>query len=237
MRTINYDFLREELYSNNSSHVATDLPTILSGNRLAYLDPHEEIWQREAGKWYDIQPNAHNLDTFAPFENLCRFSVHAGNFAGTFFRFPLRNVRRERGVSSHLYNVYKLRELLTALREEAKYILLFLRSVRSIKVFEIAQNGAHQNLLEVSIREISYDQLSNKRSQFQKDLKSRFEGQSYGITSVVEQVVHVQVDIKEYQDRTRSSQSKWLVANRVGSQSEEVIKAAKDLKVFPWHSA
>ena len=210
------------------------MPTILSGNRLAYLDPHEEIWQKETGKWYDIPLNAHNSDTFAPFENLCRFSVHAGNFAGTLFRFPLRNVRREKGVSSHLYNVYKLRELLKALQDEAKCILLFLRSVRTVKVFEIPQNGAHQNLLEVSIRETPNDQLGSKRSRFQQQLETLFKNQSYSITNTLEQVVHVQVGVNDYQDQTRSSQSKWLVANRVGSQSEEVRKVTKELKVFPW---
>ena len=213
-----------------------DLPIILSGNRLAYLDPHEEIWKKETGQWYDIDSSTcmRYSDTFSPFDNLCGFSIHTGTFAGTLFRFPLRNVRREKGVSSHLYDIIKLRALLSALREEAKCILLFLRSVRTVKVFEIAQNGAHSSILEVSICETSRDQLRQKRLQFQKNLRRLFERQSYGITQQLDEVVRVQVNVKDYQNSRNNSQSQWLVGNRVGSQIEEVRKVAKELKVFPW---
>ena len=143
-------------------------------------------------------------------------------------------MRREKGVSSHLYDITKLRSLLSALRDEAKSILLFLRSVQTVKVFEIAQNGAHSNILEVSICETSRDQLRQKRLQFQQNLRRLFERQSYGITQQLDEVVHVQVDVKDYLNRRNSSQSQWLVGNRVGSQNEEVRKIAKELKVFPW---
>ena len=213
-----------------------DLPIILSGDRLAYLDPHEEIWKKETGQWYDIDSDTctRYSDTFSPFDNLCGFSIHTGTFAGTLFRFPLRNVRREKGVSSHLYDITKLRALLSALRDEAKCILLFLRSVRTVKVFEITQNGAHSSILEVSIYETSRDQLRQKRLQFQQNLRKLFERQSYGITQQLDEVVRVQVDVKDYQNSRNSSQSQWLVGNRVGSQIEEVKKVAKELKVFPW---
>ena len=143
-------------------------------------------------------------------------------------------MRREKGVSSHLYNVGKLRELLMALREEAKCILLFLQSVRTVNVFEIAQNGRHSNLLKVSIRETANDQLGPKRLRFQQNLEKLFEAQSYSIRAKLNEVVHVQVEVNDFQDNTMSSQSKWLVANQVGSQSEEVRMVAKVLKVFPW---
>ena len=203
---------------------------------MAYLDPHEEIWKKETGQWYDIDSNTctRYSDTFSPFDNLCGFSIHTGTFAGTLFRFPLRNVRREKGVSSHLYDITKLRALLSALRDEAKCILLFLRSVQTVKVFEIAQNGAHSSILEVSIYETSRDQLHQKRLQFQQNLRRLFERQSYGITQQLDEVVRAQVDVKDYQNSRNNSQSQWLVGNRVGSQIEEVKKVAKELKVFPW---
>ena len=201
---------------------------------MAYLDPHEEIWPKETGQWYDIDKNMYSSDTFAPFEGLCGFSVRAGHFAGTIFRFPLRNVRREKRVSTHTYDVNKLRTLLMALREEAKCILLFLRSVRKVKVFEISQSGQHTNLLKVSIYETSSDQLGSKRARFQQNLKMLFEAQSFGIREKLSQVVRVQVDVHDYQQTQYSSTSKWLVANQVGSQSEEIRKLANALKVFPW---
>ena len=139
-----------------------------------------------------------------------------------------------KGVSSHLYDIAKLHVLLSALREEAKCILLFLRSVRTIKVFEIAQNGMHSNVLEVSIHETSGDQLCLKRLQFKESLKKLFEKQSYSITQQLDEVVHVQVNVQDYVDSSNSSQSEWLVGNRVGSQIEEVKQLAEHLRVFPW---
>ena len=201
---------------------------------MAYLDPHEEIWPKETGQWYDIDKNMYSSDTFAPFEGLCDFSVHTSHFAGTFFRFPLRDVRREKRVSTHTYDVNKLRALLLALREEAKCILLFLRSVRKVEVFEISQSGQLTNLLKVSICETSSDQLGSKRLRFQQNLKMLFEAQSFGIREKLSQVVRVQVDVHDYQESQYSSTSKWLVANQVGSQSEEIKKLANALKVFPW---
>ena len=201
---------------------------------MAYLDPHEEIWPKETGQWYDINKNMYSSDTFAPFEGLCGFSVHTGHFAGTFFRFPLRDVPREKRISTHTYDVNKLRTLLVALREEAKCILLFLRSMRKVEVFEISQSGQHTNLLKVSICETSSDQLGSKRSRFQQNLKMLFEAQSYSIREKLSQVVRVQVDVHDYQQTQYSSTSKWLVANQVGSQSEEIRKLANALKVFPW---
>ena len=130
------------VYSRPKGHYTNvypiDLPTILSTNKLAYLEPHEEIWKKETGQWYDIQDHSDKRDTFAPFIGLHDFDIGSQNFAGTFFRFPLRDTVREKRVSSHMYTVNKLRELLMALRKEAKVMLLFLRSVRSVEVHEIS---------------------------------------------------------------------------------------------------
>ncbi|CAI8014095.1 Sacsin [Geodia barretti] len=218
----------------NSVYHITDLPTIVSGNRLAYLDPHEEIWPRQTGQWYEINQNAHCSDTFAPFEALCGFSVRNRSYNGTLFRFPLRNVSRARRVSSHTYDINKLRNLLSALRGEAQCILLFLRSVRSVKVFEIGSTGKHSNILDIGISEVSpLNELSQTHAIFQANLKRRFEAQSYGFRDMLSEVVHVQVDVNDYQTR-KSGSSKWLVATQVGSQSDEVRRLAKELKAFPW---
>ena len=210
-----------------------DLPTIVSGKRLAYLDPHEELWPRETGKWYEIPRNTHYSDTFASFEGLCGFSVHNSEYNGTLFRFPLRRESKEKRVSTHTYDINKLRSLLNALREEAQCILLFLRSVRTVEVYEIKENGMHSHIFKISISEVSHDQLAQRHSNFQARLKRCFEAQSFGIRDMLTDVVHVQVDVSDYQTHTEHL-SKWLVANQVGSNCSEVKKLANDLKVFPW---
>ena len=196
------------------------------------MEPHEEIWKGESGQWYSITDHACKGDTLAPFDGLRGFSVHSTHYDGTIFRFPLRNEKREKRVSSHVYNISKLRTLLTALREEAKFILLFLRSVRTVEVFEIAQNGIHSNLFKVSIQETPEDRLSLKRSCFQQQLESAFQTQSFSITGPIELVDQVCVHVTDRLVQSNSSQSKWLIASRVGSQSPDIRKTAQALKVF-----
>ena len=138
-------------------------------------------------------------------------------------------------MSSHKYDIEKLRDLLTSLRREAKCILLFLRSVRTVKVFEIGNTGTHSNIFSISISEVSpHNSLSQKHSNFQANLQRRYAAQSYGISDVLTEVVHVQVDFNDYQTRQTDPSSKWLVATQVGSPSQEVRRLAKDLKAFPW---
>ena len=76
-------------------------------------------------------------EALVPFHNICGFSEGQSHFNGqTFLRFPLRTKASK--LSNEVYTIDKLRKLLKPLKEEAKYLLLFLRSVYSIEVFEIS---------------------------------------------------------------------------------------------------
>ena len=114
---------------------------------------------------------------------------------------------------------------------------MHLRSVHTVEVYEIMEDGMRSHIFKISISEVSRDQLAQRRSNFQARLKRCFEAQSFGITDMLTYVVHVQVDVSNYKTHTECS-SKWLVANQVGSQvgsnSPEVKKLANELKVFPW---
>ena len=223
------------LYCYCSNHYyLTDLPTIISGERIAYLEPHMEIWSGHSGRYYCLADYVRNAeDTFAPFENLCGFSVHktTENFMGTLFRFPLRNEEKENHVSSHIYDINKLRALVAALTEEAKFILLFLRSVTTIKVFEITKDNCHSKLLEVTVREVETGWLGSKEGFF-KQIKDSFDCHSYCISDPIELCLRVQVDVNDHQGDINTSQ--WVIVSRVGSQSKVVHDTAQTLKAFPW---
>ena len=215
-------------------NLLTDLPTILSGNKIAYLEPHEEIWKGESGQCYTISDCVHKTDTFAPFEGLCGFSSDVIPYNATLFRFPLRNVKKQKRVSLNTYDISKLYNILTALKKEAKFVLLFLRSVTKVIVYEISGNGSHTCLFEVDIQETSHNKLVEKRAKFQQQLLHLYERQAYSISRPIELVVHVQVHVTDHQQRENNSQTKFLVASKVGSQSKEVHDTAEALKVFPW---
>ena len=209
-----------------------DLPTILSGENLAYLEPHEEIWKKETGQWYNIQEQAEQFDTFAPFNGRDGFHTGMSYYSGTLFRFPLRSASREKRVSSNVYTVGKLREMLTALRKESRVILLFLRSVTVVKVHEISKEGYCTDVLAISgIMERS--QLE-QRLRFHQKLKSDFETCSYEIEHPIECTIRFQVKVEDFSQPLNSSESEWLVASLVVSPNQEVRHVAEALKALPW---
>ena len=209
-----------------------DLPTILSGENLAYLEPHEEIWKKETGQWYNIQEQAEQFDTFAPFNGRDGFHTGMSYYSGTLFRFPLRSASREKRVPSNVYTVGKLREMLTALRKESRVILLFLRSVTVVKVHEISKEGCCTDVLAISgIMERS--QLE-QRLRFHQKLKSDFETCSYEIEHPIECTIRFQVKVADFSEPLNSSESEWLVASLVVSPNQEVRHVAEALKALPW---
>ena len=206
----------------------------MSGNKIAYLEPHEEIWKGESGQCYTLSDCVHKTDTLSPFEGLCGFSSDIIPYNATLLRFPLQNVKKQKRVSLNTYNIGKLHHLLTALRKEAKFVLLFLRSVAKVKVHEISENGSHTCLFEVDIQETTHNKLVEKRAKFQQMLIYSYEKQACSISRPIELVVRVQVHVTDHQQSKNNSQTKFLVASRVGSQSKEVHDTAKALKVLSW---
>ena len=100
-----------------------------------------------------------------------------GSFPGTLFRFPLRTVPSE--LSENVYSIPQLHQLLEALKEEAKFLLLFLRSVDNIEVHEKNEHGTSL-LFKVSIQE--RDMVHSKRMVFMDQLKALHATQSYSIS-------------------------------------------------------
>ena len=201
---------------------------IISGKKLAYLEPQEKVWRGESGQWFDIsEVRSRGPDGLAPFHNVCGFSAYAtSDYCGTLFRFPLRDLASE--LSENVYTVSKLHELLTALKEEAKFLLLFLRSIDTIEVFELTKYG-EQNLFRVEIAEREKTYLDRKK--FMDKLKSAYELQSYSISQHINVVTDFHVTVT---DGGRTTRSHWLVANQVGSQIPAVQTAAVKQHVFPW---
>ena len=207
-----------------------DLPVIISEKKLAYLEPQEKVWKGESGQWFDISElQVKGLqDSLAPFNGICDFSASTTlDYSGTLFRFPLRDTPSE--LSENVYTVSKLHELLTALKEEAKFLLLFLRSIDTIEVFELPQHGGQQQLFRVEIAE--KEQTYRHRKHFMDQLKSAHESQSYSVSKHINVVTNFHVAVTDGGHTTRSH---WLVANQVGSPSSKVHTAAVKQHVFPW---
>ncbi|XP_061579672.1 sacsin-like [Cololabis saira] len=147
----------------NSVYHITDVPSIFSSGHLGLMDPQENIFgERNGGfRWY-LDDDEHQealmtmRDQFQPFRDMV--SLVGGEtwtkvikedqyFAGTIFRFPLRNEASE--ISDNLYTSNKVVELFDSFIADADLNLLFLKNVSSVSVIHVSADGTINTRLEV----------------------------------------------------------------------------------------
>ena len=132
----------------NSFSSFSDLPSIFSGENIAFLDPHElhfkngryptssYLWNLESDK----QEMSTLSDQFSPFFQelfgATKQIFENGFFPGTLFRFPFRTEEVSSDLCQTKYNIEKARNLFASLEAEAHVIMLFLKSIEKIEVYE-----------------------------------------------------------------------------------------------------
>ena len=162
---------------------------------------------------------------------IANFNPPTCHYAKTLFRFPLRT--RASGLSENIYTVEKLIELIDALRSEAKLLLLFLRSIQTIEVYNIDSSGHQNRTFQATIAESCQASVSKKRRDLLTQLKFCHTDAQYNFSNVIEYTA--KFDISVYDKAVgRSVTSRWVVANQVGSANAAVRAASVKQKVFPW---
>ena len=192
------------------------------------MEPQEEIWKGESGKGFFLEylTKAHSK-ALVPYDEVSGFSIQSPYFANkTLFRFPLRC--KPSKLSNETYNIEKVRQLLQVLEAEAKYLLLFLRSVCSIEVIEISEFN-RKTIFNVSVSSqdaLTYHQQQQSLiQQVETTFKSSF------IKRVIEEKCQFQV---ETYNGTTIEKNEWIVVHRVGSEDPEVLALAEEQRVLPW---
>ena len=67
-----------------------DVPSIVSGDRIVYLDPQETIWPGDPGQCYSLSL-LRGTDMLVPFSGIEEFDhTITIDYPKTLFRFPLR---------------------------------------------------------------------------------------------------------------------------------------------------
>jgi len=134
-----------------------DLPSVLSGERLFFIDPHERYFlyqgDRTSGYLWNFKERNSELqripDQFKPFsDGICGSTekvLKHGNYPGTLFRFPLRCSPSE--LSHTTYTDERLQALLAQFESDARMLLIFLKNVECL---ELLVRDAHST--EPSIR-------------------------------------------------------------------------------------
>ena len=216
----------------------TDLPVIISENFCGFLEPHEEIWRNESGKGFKLKYLTRVCpDSLTPYNNICGFSKSQASFNGkTILRFPLR--KKESKISKKECSISELKKLIETLKSEAKCLLLFLRSVRSIEVIEISSFfGKHNSLFKVVISPDDAYSHSIQQQSLLEQVKSSFMGPSpLFVRKVIQEKFHFRIEIQG-EGNHRPSVHEWLVIHRVGSEDLDVLEAASRQHVLPWVGA
>ena len=211
-----------------------DVPSIISGNRLAFLEPQEQVWRGESGRSFTLGELS-GTDHLAPLNGIAGFnSGNTAHYPKTLFRFPFRNAAS--GLSGNIYTVKKVNELINALRSEAKLLLLFLRSVHTIEVYNIDQEGGHTLFFQTKVADSCIQEFKGKRAAFLEELTALHSSKQYNFSNVIKFTAKFAVSVFDANAQTNSC-SHWLVANQVDSTNAKVRAASVKQKVFPWVGA
>ena len=162
--------------------------------------------------------------------------AYTSNYPHTLFRLPLRT--QSSGLSKNIYTIERLQELLDALREEAKFLLLFLKSVNKIEVIHVSQTGQQSLSFRVEIAPANNVAICYHRKSFMEQLQATHRQQPYRISNIISFAARFSVVVTDHNSRrNQAGTSEWLVANYAGSADTSVQAAAQQQKIFPWVGA
>jgi hypothetical protein len=165
-----------------------DMPGIFSGEYIGFLDPHDrfltdEGYRTSSYMWNTSSRDIANLeDQFAPFLqdlfHVRRDTFNEGDYRGTVFRFPLRSEGMRSELCQTTYNAEKVRDLFASLEADGHILLLFLKSVETVEVYEkTSPNVPPHRILSIGI---SPDSLIGVRSN-RKELLTAIDASRTGL--------------------------------------------------------
>ena len=208
-----------------------DLPAIISGEWLCFMDPQEKIWEGDPGQKFHLASN--NLQTrnsFLPFEfsDQCCLDSQS-HYNGALMRFPLRNKHSD--LSAKLCTVADLYNLLQALKDDAAVLLLFLKHIEKIDVFTINEHNLVTNIFAINSDTASeYERREQKRIFFNKVI-------NYYSNPTLSTIPYLQyevtITVQDVQARTKSDYA-WIVLQWVGCNNNKIMDTSLKVCSLPW---
>ena len=199
----------------------TDLPCFISRKYVSMFDPHTEylgdrISSREPGMRVDLVENQADLglyhDQFEPYNGLfgCNvFHLEGDGYPGTLFRFPFRSKNSTSRICRKIYNEQQIRELVQALKSQSCELLLFLKHIGRLSLYELDDDHDISAIREV---------FTVSRT---GDLKQRLEMiTKYSATDLKVAktcVSKVTIDVMDVAEKHNSSQTMWMLSSAIGN--------------------
>jgi len=158
--------------------LCVDIPSVLSGDKLGMIDPQQFAFPASSHGWSLSKHSKllstipHQLEPYIGTFDCDAGSFRSGFYRGTMFRFPLRT--QPSPLSSSLYGDEKMHELLENFEADARLLLLFLRNLERISVYERDRNSKTCRLLyRVELSENCAADVRKTRSEFVEKLRDR----------------------------------------------------------------
>ena len=198
----------------------------MSGDKIGFLDPHKQCFEEgRSGAQYDIQSNlleGDSRDQFKPFKGVFDFDF-SQNYQSTLFRFPLRTCPSK--LSQTQYTKEKIDMLFESLREEASIILLFMKNIQHISVYERMEGDKEVKCIFTV--EIAPEMCETVKQERQEMLESAVEG---GVTESLSYIVDFC-----FSSKSEKKCFKWLVLNQIGLERDErIAELSENLSLLPW---
>ena len=202
----------------------TDLPSVLSGNMLAFIDPQQCCFQSTSHGW-NFEKKADCLirlrQQFEPFHGLFGCSdvgLRRGSYKGTIFRMPLRQSASK--LSSNVIREDKIVEMFDNFRQEASLILLFLKNLESIELYRRPLGEKAAKLLyRISIDERSIREVRRCRLELTKNIQASRTAQTS-----TDSTYPITFRVTEYQgDKECTFTYDWLVTNFLYNQQVSAV--------------
>ena len=219
----------------------TDLPCIISGDVFAVLDPHkininckDDEGVPLTGTEISVADLCSSSSLSSCYNGLFGFEMPLDNdyYDGTIFRFPLRSPQANSKLSETTYSSEKvLQNLFYSLSEEASMLLLFLKNITNISLYNYNMKICRPKLL----LDISID--SNRVSQVQAErrrcieLAKEWQRRQNSVIRLYSLLINVK-DV--FNDKPLTTKSFYLVLNSIGSSDTRINVRAKQLQVIPW---
>ncbi|KAI9084975.1 hypothetical protein K1719_032967 [Acacia pycnantha] len=227
----------------NSVYHLTDLPSFVSGNYVVLFDPQGVYLPRVSaanpGKRIDFtSSSALSLykDQFFPY---CAFGCDMESpFAGTLFRFPLRNVDQAAGskLSRQAYSPDDISSMFHQLFEEGVLTLLFLKCVLCIEMY-VWDSGETEpkRLYSCSVCPATDDTVCHRQAllRLSKGINTKCEVDAFSLDFLSEAVRGIKTERRTEQFYV--VQSMASASSRIRSFAATASKEY-DIHLLPWAS-
>ncbi|XP_038062187.1 sacsin-like [Patiria miniata] len=222
----------------------TDIPCIISGNKIGFLDPLEKHFSHDPhtntrykgrrGKKWNMTADllAKFPDQFSPYL-IDLFHCNQNNFEngkleGTIFRFPLRT--SESLISKSVFTDHaRVHDLFASFQRDAEISLLFLKHVESIAVYERDHQDANPRLIcKVQIHPDDCHQLRMDKTTFLNQILSKQDIQTMSCARI----------LKQTGSQTAQTTSRYITFNSLKNKSTsgrlQELSKDDELKLLPW---